>query len=59
MSGNIALDTSVAVALLRGDQRVAQFVARSSVFISTIAVGELCFGAEKSHRPSIGYRHIE
>jgi len=52
MSGEIALDTSVAVRFLNGDTTVTEKVlALPEIFLPTIVVGELLFGAENSTRP--------
>ncbi|MBD2303514.1 type II toxin-antitoxin system VapC family toxin [Nostoc sp. FACHB-87] len=52
MNGNVALDTSVAVRFLNGDQAVvAQVLALTTVILPTVVVGELLFGAENSSRP--------
>jgi len=51
MAGEILLDTSVIIDLLRGDgatQRIVGFAGR--VFVPSIAMGELYFGAERSNR---------
>jgi tRNA(fMet)-specific endonuclease VapC len=52
MSGEIALDTSVAVRFLNGDTAiVARVLALPEVVLPIVAVGELLFGAENSTRP--------
>jgi tRNA(fMet)-specific endonuclease VapC len=52
MSGEIALDTSVAVRFLNGDTAiVARVLALPEVVLPVVAVGELLFGAENSTRP--------
>jgi tRNA(fMet)-specific endonuclease VapC len=52
MSGEIALDTSVAVRFLNGDATVIDRVlALPEIILSVIVVGELLFGAENSTRP--------
>lgn len=52
MSGEIALDTSVAVRFLNGDTTVTNKVlALPEIFLPTIVVRELLFGAENSTRP--------
>jgi tRNA(fMet)-specific endonuclease VapC len=52
MSGEIALDTSVAVRFLNGDTAiVSQVLALPEVVLPTVVVGELLFGAENSNRP--------
>ena len=52
MSGEVALDTSIAIRFLNGDGAiVAQVLALPMVVLPTIVVGELLFGAENSSRP--------
>lgn len=52
MSGEIALDTSVAIRFLNGDTAVtSRVLALPEVVLPTIVVGELLFGAENSSRP--------
>ncbi len=52
MSGEIALDTSVAVRFLNGDVAVTERVlALPEIVLPTVVLGELLFGAENSTRP--------
>jgi len=52
MSGEIALDTSVAVRFLNGDPEVIEEVlALPEIVLPLVVVGELLFGAENSSRP--------
>ncbi|MBW4671800.1 MAG: type II toxin-antitoxin system VapC family toxin [Cyanomargarita calcarea GSE-NOS-MK-12-04C] len=52
MSGEIALDTSVAVRFLNGDVAIAERVlALPEIILPMVVVGELLFGAENSTRP--------
>jgi tRNA(fMet)-specific endonuclease VapC len=52
MSGEIALDTSVAVRFLNGDTAVVtRVLALPDVVLPIVVVGELLFGAENSNRP--------
>ncbi|MBD2496949.1 type II toxin-antitoxin system VapC family toxin [Nostoc sp. FACHB-280] len=52
MSGEIALDTSVAVRFLNGDVTITERVLTlPEIILPTIVVGELLFGAENSTRP--------
>lgn len=52
MSGEIALDTSVAVRFLNGDAAVVERVlALPEIILPMVVVGELLFGAENSTRP--------
>jgi tRNA(fMet)-specific endonuclease VapC len=49
MSGEIALDTSLAVRFLNGDPEVvSRVLALPEIFLSAIVAGELLFGAENS-----------
>lgn len=51
MSGEIALDTSVAVRFLNGDAViVSRVLALPEMFLPMVVVGELLFGAENSSR---------
>jgi tRNA(fMet)-specific endonuclease VapC len=51
MNGKVALDTSVAVRFLNGDQVVVNKVlSLPTVILPTVVIGELLFGAENSHR---------
>lgn len=51
MSGDIALDTSGAICFLNGDEATIQKVqAQPRVFLPTVVVGEMVFGAENSNR---------
>ena len=52
MRGETALDTSVAIQLLNGNEAVVEKVSRlSNVLLPLPVVGELLFGAENSGRP--------
>ena len=52
MSGEIALDTSVAVRFLNGDTAIIERVlAIPEIVLPMVVVGELLFGAENSTRP--------
>jgi tRNA(fMet)-specific endonuclease VapC len=51
MSGEIALDTSIAVRFLNGDTAIAERVlALPEIILPMVVVGELLFGAENSAR---------
>ena len=51
MSGEIALDTSVAVRFLNGDAAItARVLAVPEIILPIVVVGELLFGAENSTR---------
>ena len=52
MSGEIALDTSVAVRFLNGDAAItARVLAVPEIVLPIVVLGELLFGAENSTRP--------
>ncbi|MBL1173717.1 type II toxin-antitoxin system VapC family toxin [Pantanalinema sp. GBBB05] len=52
MSGEIALDTSVAIRFLNGDTAVTtKVLAIPEIVLPVVVVGELLFGAENSTRP--------
>jgi tRNA(fMet)-specific endonuclease VapC len=51
MNGNVALDTSVAVRFLNGDEVVvAHVLTLPKIILPTVVIGELLFGAENSSR---------
>lgn len=51
MSGRYLLDTNIVIALFAGEATVKDNLGKANdVFIPAIAVGELCFGAQKSER---------
>jgi tRNA(fMet)-specific endonuclease VapC len=52
VSGEIALDTSVAVRFLNGDAAIpARVLAVPEIVLPIVVVGELLFGTENSTRP--------
>ena len=52
MSGEIALDTSVAIRFLNGDTTViANVMALPEIVLPLVVAGELLFGAKNSSRP--------
>lgn len=54
MPGRYLLDTSIVVSLLRGDQAIQERLAvEESIYLSTNALGELYYGAEKANRPQL------
>ena len=60
MSGRFLLDTNVVIALLEGEAVVKdQFAQADEVFVSSIALGELYFGAGKSGRPQTNLARID
>ena len=60
MSGRNLLDTNIAIALLADEAVVKSNLAKTDeVFVSSIALGELYFGAWKSGRPRANLDRIE
>lgn len=51
MSGRFLLDTNIIIALFANESSIQQSLANAEeVFIPSIAIGELCYGAYKSNR---------
>jgi len=51
MSGKFLLDTNVVIALFAGDSVVVDFLHNAEeVFVPSVVIGELCYGARKSSR---------
>ena len=60
MNGSILLDTSVIIELFAGEEDVVQLFQRAeSVFVPSIAIGELFYGARKSSRIEENLAQIE
>ncbi len=60
MAGRFLLDTNIIIALFAGEAPVREHLATAAeVFLSSIAVGELCFGARKSERVAENLQRIE
>jgi tRNA(fMet)-specific endonuclease VapC len=60
MSGRYLLDTSILIALFADEMAVKGKLAQASeVFISSIAVGELYYGAWKSQRPQESIAQVD
>lgn len=60
MNGKYLLDTNVVIALLAGQGAVRENLANASeVFVPSIVIGELCFGARKSARAEENLARIE
>lgn len=60
MNGKYLLDANVIVAFLAGDERVKKgFDEAAEVFLPSIAIGELCYGARKSGRPRENLARID
>ena len=51
MSGRYLLDTNIIIALFAGDAAVKESLSMADeVFVPSITIGELCYGARKSSR---------
>jgi len=60
MNGKHLLDTNIVIALFANDSAVKENLAKADeVFVSSIAVGELCFGARKSARVEENLKRID
>ena len=60
MSGRYLLDTNIVIALLADEAATKNNLAKADeVFVSSIALGELCFGAWKSGRPRANLDRID
>jgi len=60
VSGSVLLDTNIVIGLLAKDQAVLARLSESArVFIPSIVVGELYFGAYKSTQPKGNVHRIE
>ncbi len=60
MSGRFLLDTNIVIALLEGEAVVQdQSLRADEVFVSSIAIGELYFGAGKSGRPQTNLARVD
>ena len=60
MSGKFLLDTSILIALFSGDTSVQVHLENADeVFISSTVLGELYFGARKSHHIKKNLAHID
>jgi tRNA(fMet)-specific endonuclease VapC len=59
-NGNILLDTNLAVKFLSGDRIIQKRVAETDrVIVSTVVLGELFFGAQRSKRREENLRRVE
>lgn len=59
MSGSYLLDTNIIIALFADEAEVkSSFAGANEVFISSITVGELCYGAMKSARSTENLQQI-
>ncbi|MDA8021309.1 MAG: type II toxin-antitoxin system VapC family toxin [Thermoanaerobaculia bacterium] len=60
MPGRYLLDTNAVIDLFApNEELLARLEAAEAVFLSTIVLGELNFGAEKSHRVAENHARIE
>jgi tRNA(fMet)-specific endonuclease VapC len=60
VSGTYLLDANAAVALVKGDVAIRQLVSQADdIHVSSIAIGELYYGAEKSGRVSANLREVD
>lgn len=59
MSESLLLDTNAAIAFMEGDSGVLQRLTGSYVTISSIVLGELCYGARKSGRVSVNLARVD
>lgn len=60
MNGRYLLDTNVIIAFFAGEERVrGSLDAADEVFLPSIAIGELYYGARKSGRPEINLTRVD
>jgi len=60
MPGRYLLDTTAAIALLRGDQELVRLLADDcEYFVCVTVLGELFYGAEKSQRTEENAQRVE
>jgi tRNA(fMet)-specific endonuclease VapC len=60
MSGRYLLDTNIIIALFADEETVKRNLAEADeVFISSITIGELCYGARKSGRTQKNLERID
>jgi len=60
MIGEVLLDTSVIVAHLRGDEALtARLIEADAVYVSVVAVGELCYGALRAGQAEKAIAKVE
>jgi tRNA(fMet)-specific endonuclease VapC len=60
MSGRFLLDTNIVIALFEGEATVQdQLASADEVFVSSVALGELYFGAGKSGRPQSNLARVD
>ena len=60
MSGSVLLDTNIVIGLFANDQAVLARLSKTEhIFIPSIVMGELYFGAYKSAHPDQNVRRVE
>ncbi|HLE89737.1 MAG TPA: type II toxin-antitoxin system VapC family toxin [Anaerolineales bacterium] len=60
MSGKCLLDTNIVIALFANETAVKDNLARTDeVFVSSVVIGELCYGAHKSTRAKENLSRID
>ena len=60
MNGKYLLDTNIVIALFAEDSAIIeQLAGAEQVFVPSIVVGELCYGAQKSGRPADNLARID
>ena len=60
MTGRFLLDTNIVIALFAGEVAVREQLGQAAeVFVPSIVIGELCFGAQKSGRPQDNLARID
>ena len=59
MSGSYMLDTNIIIAFYDKDPNVLKKIEEGKIYVPSIAIGELWFGAEKSRKKSSNRKQIE
>jgi tRNA(fMet)-specific endonuclease VapC len=59
MSGDFLLDTNIVIANLNEDPQVAEGLNHSTIFLSTITLGELYYGADASKHIAVNLAKLE
>jgi tRNA(fMet)-specific endonuclease VapC len=59
MPGDSLLDTNIVIALFADDRKIQRKLKRSTVYMASIVVGELMYGALKSARVQDNLKRIE
>ena len=52
MSGSCLLDTNIIIAFYDQDPNVLENIAEGKIYVPSVVIGELWFGAEKSSKKS-------